>query len=92
MTTRRRRHPAVDTKRRRPDDEELERRHGQVLRVFAQTAIACAVIGGAFLLTDNHTLNSMALFLLAWAAGWGCASMYLLGRKAVKRARRRDQR
>jgi hypothetical protein len=92
MTTRRHRQPTVDARRQRPSDGEVERRHRQVLRVFAQTAVACAVIGGSFLLTGNHTLNSMALFLLAWAAGWGFASGYLLGRKAVKSARRRDER
>ena len=69
--------------RRRPSEDEIERRYRQVLRMFAQTASACAVIGGAFLLTGNHTLHSMGLFLLAWAAGWGAASVYLLVRRML---------
>ena len=70
--------------RKRPSQDEIERRYRQVLRMFAQTASACAVIGGALLLTGNQTLHSMGLFLLAWAAGWVAASVYLLVRRTLK--------
>jgi hypothetical protein len=92
MTARKPRHPTLGATRPRPSEDEIERRHRHVLRVFAQTAFACALIGGIFLLTGSHTLQSMALFLFAWAAGWGCASLYLLARRAIKSIRRRDER
>lgn len=83
MTARRQRPSALEP-RRRPSGEEIERRYRQVLRLFTQTALACAAIGGAFLLIHNGTLNSMALFLLAFAAGWGAASLYLVLRRMLK--------
>lgn len=74
--------------RRRLSAEEAERRRAQVLRVFTQTAVASAVLGGIFLLTSNKALHSMALFLFAWAAGWASASAYLLVRRLVTHDRR----
>jgi hypothetical protein len=79
---------APDTRRPRPSRQLIERRNAHALRVFTQTAIVSAVLGGIFLLTSSHTLHSMALFLIAWAAGWAAASLYLFVRRLVNGDRR----
>ena len=68
--------------------EQLEQARRKALRVFLQTAIGTAVLGGIFLLTPSRTLHEMAAFLLAWSAGWFCASAYLQLQRWVARARR----
>lgn len=83
---------APNGRRPRPSKEELERRYAHALRVFAQTAVVSAVIGGICLLINTHTTRQMALFILAWAAGWTCATVYLLARRALKSVHRPGKR
>lgn len=73
---------------RRRSREEIEQARQHYVRVFQQTAVVSAVLGGVFLLTGSRTLHSMALFLIAWAGGWTAASLYLLVRRLVTRGRR----
>lgn len=80
--------PAPNGYRQRPSSEDIERRYAHALRVFAQTAVVSAVIGGICLIIHSHTTYQMALFILAWAAGWTCATFYLLVRRALKSVHR----
>ena len=83
---------APNEPRPRPSPEDLERRYAHALRVFAQTAVVSAVVGGICLLINTHTTRRMALFILSWAAGWACATIYLFVRKVVQSVHRRGNR
>ena len=79
---------AAQSQRAHRTPEQLEQARRRALRVFVQTAIGTAVLGGTFLLTSSRTLHAMAAFLLAWSAGWFCASAFLQLQRRVARARR----
>lgn len=79
---------ASDASAPRPSREVIERRKRHALRVFTQTAIVSAILGGIFLLSGNSTLHSMALFLIAWSAGWAAASLYLFVQRLANSDRR----
>lgn len=76
------------SQRLRRTPEQLEQARRKALRVFLQTAIGTAALGAVFLLTSSRTLHEMAAFLLAWSAGWFCASAFLQVQRLIARARR----
>jgi hypothetical protein len=68
--------------------EQVEHARRRALRVFLQTAVGTAVIGGVLLVIAHGTLQPMAAFLLAWSAGWFSASAFLHLQRLLARVRR----
>lgn len=94
-----RRHPGRSVNREAPvapesthRAEHVDQARRRVLRVFLQTAIGTAVIGGLLLMVAHGTLHSMAVFLLAWSAGWFSASVFLQAQRLLARVRRSRKR
>jgi hypothetical protein len=83
--------PTADPPRLSETAREIQELRAHLMKRLMKTAIACAVIGGAFLLTSSQTLHSMAVFLLTWSGGWALAAATIWLQKLVKHGRQFDK-